>query len=85
MAQHEGLLKGNAMPTQVVHVNFARKLERERDEARELVKTYQDYTQLLVDEINDTGAVAYVHGWRSSRYEQGKVLREKIKQLEETK
>ena len=34
MSQHEGLLKGNAMPTQVVHVNFARKLERERDEAR---------------------------------------------------
>lgn len=32
MSQHEGLLRGNAMPTQVVHVNFARKLERERDE-----------------------------------------------------
>ena len=31
-AQHEGLLRGNPMPTQVVHVNFARKLERERDE-----------------------------------------------------
>ena len=34
-SQHEGLIRGNAMPTQVVHVNFARKLERERDEARE--------------------------------------------------
>lgn len=34
-AQHEGLLRGNPMPTQVVHVNFAQKLERERDEARE--------------------------------------------------
>jgi hypothetical protein len=34
-SQHEGLIRGNVMPTQVVHVNFARKLERERDEARE--------------------------------------------------
>ena len=33
-SQHEGLLRGNPMPTQVVHVNFARRLERERDEAR---------------------------------------------------
>ena len=34
-AQHEGLLRGNPMPTQVVHFLFARKLEQERDEARE--------------------------------------------------
>lgn len=32
-AQCEGLLRGNAVPTHVVHVNFARKLERERDAA----------------------------------------------------
>lgn len=31
--QHEGLLRGNAVPTHVVHVNFARQLERERDAA----------------------------------------------------
>lgn len=69
------------------HIHSARADEaiRERNELRELVKAYQDYTQLLGDEINDTAAVAYLHGWRSSRYEQGKVLREKIKQLEEAK
>jgi hypothetical protein len=33
-AQHEGLLKTNPIPMQVVTANFARKLERERDEAR---------------------------------------------------
>jgi len=33
-AQHEGLLRTNPMPMQVVTANFARKLERERDEAR---------------------------------------------------
>jgi hypothetical protein len=32
--QHEGLLRTNPIPMQVVTVNFARKLERERDEAR---------------------------------------------------
>ena len=37
-AQHEGLLRGNAMPTKVVTANFARQLERERDDAREQVK-----------------------------------------------
>ena len=41
-AQHEGLLRGNPMPTQVVTANFARKLERERDEARAaLERIYQ--------------------------------------------
>lgn len=65
--------------------NFTRKLERERDEARKLLKAYQDYTQLLAYEINRRLVDAYVYGWRSNRYEQGEVLREKIKQLEETK
>ena len=32
--QHEGLLRTNPIPLQVVTANFARKLERERDEAR---------------------------------------------------
>jgi len=31
--QHEGLLRTNPIPMQVVTANFARKLERERDEA----------------------------------------------------
>jgi predicted Zn-dependent protease len=33
--QHEGLLRTNPIPMQVVTANFARRLERERDEARE--------------------------------------------------
>lgn len=35
-AQCEGLLRTNPIPMQVVTANFARKLERERDEAREI-------------------------------------------------
>lgn len=56
-AQHEGLLKGNPIPTRVVHVNFARLLERERDEAREALMrieeifidaddTYEDFRKM---------------------------------------
>ena len=48
-AQHEGLLRGNPMPTQVVHVNFARKLERERDEVR---KDLQEIKEYGTEEIN---------------------------------
>ena len=36
--QHEGLLRTNPIPMQVVTANFARKLERERDEAREQIE-----------------------------------------------
>lgn len=48
-AQHEGLLRGNPMPTQVVHVNFARKLEQERDEARGHLREIKEYG---TEEIN---------------------------------
>ena len=58
---------------------------RERDAARELVKYYQEYSKLLIGEINDTASLAYVCGWRSNYYQKGEVLREKIKQMEETK
>ena len=52
-AQCEGLLRGNAVPTHVVHVTFARQLERELDqllerlsEAEELIREIRD------DEVN---------------------------------
>jgi hypothetical protein len=40
-AQCEGLLRGNAMPTQVVHVNFARELERERDHWKKIASAFE--------------------------------------------
>jgi hypothetical protein len=50
---------------------------------RELAKNYKEYAQLLGDEIDSMAPIAFTHGWESSRAEQGKVLRERIKQLEE--
>jgi hypothetical protein len=50
-AQHEGLLRGNPMPTQVVHVNFAQKLERERDEAREVAKEADEGHDMAIADL----------------------------------
>jgi hypothetical protein len=44
--RREGLIRGNAVPTHVVPVEFAEELERERDEAREQEKIHFDnYTE----------------------------------------
>ena len=67
------------------HRDELQKVEQERDEARELAGAYKEYAQLLGDEVNSMATVAHFHGWKSSRVEQGKVLREKIKQMEEAK
>jgi hypothetical protein len=48
-AQCEGLLRTNPIPIQVVTANFARKLERERDEARDALKHIEEYG---AEEIN---------------------------------
>lgn len=63
--------------------NEIQKLIKERDEAREIAAVFKEYAQLLGDEINEMAVFASVHGWKSSRIEQGKVLREKIKQIGE--
>ena len=41
------------MPTQVVHVNFARKLEREREEAREAWYEMQSSFERSRDEVEN--------------------------------
>ena len=48
-AQCEGLLRTNPIPMQVVTANFARKLEQDRDEARESLKHITEYG---TEEIN---------------------------------
>jgi hypothetical protein len=37
--------------------------------------------RLIDDELNETAVLAYVHGWRSTRIEQGKQLIQRIKTL----
>jgi hypothetical protein len=57
--------------------------ENERDEVSKLLKITEQFLDLLGEELHDTAVIASLHGWKSTRIEQGKVLREKIKQLKE--
>jgi hypothetical protein len=50
-AQHEGLLRGHPTPTLVVRASFARNLERQRDEARELVRELRDALEAVMPYI----------------------------------
>jgi hypothetical protein len=59
-AQHEGLLRTNPIPLQVVTAEFARKLERERDEAREqlriavgLLSTHPQFANKHTEDVLD--------------------------------
>jgi hypothetical protein len=46
-----------------------------------LVEKQQEYIKLLTDELSDVVSMAFVHGWRSNRFEVGKKLREEIASL----
>ena len=61
-AQHEGLIRGNALPTKVVRADFARQLERENAElleALELLSTHGHADDCLLlnraNEVCDCG------------------------------
>jgi hypothetical protein len=76
-AQHEGLLRTNPIPLQVVTAEFARRLERERDEARESLRIL-------------AGLVAYGLGqsgeeWSLEAMRQATTAIKNAKSLEETK
>jgi len=54
------------------------RLEAKVKQLEFLIKTQKDYAKLLVDEINEIVGLAVAHGWRSTRNEEGKRLRELI-------
>jgi len=45
------------------------------------IKLYQDYNELLDSELSETVSIAFSHGWRSTRHEQGVVLRNNIEKV----
>jgi len=47
----------------------------------ELIKAFQEYIVLLGKELDEVVPMASVHGWKSSRFEEGKKIREKIHNL----
>lgn len=44
----------------------------------ELIEAQKEYIKLLVEELNETVPIANAHGWKSSKFEQGKIIRDKI-------
>ena len=50
-----------------------------REEA--IISAFQEYIELLEDELNEVVPIADDHGWRTKRYEAGVLLREKINQF----
>ena len=54
------------------------------DKLTELVQALEEYIVLLGKELDEVIPMAAVHGWKSSRYEEGKVARRKIQRLKIT-
>ena len=48
---------------------------------RELVDAKDEYIKLLADELESTVLLAYSHGWRSTSYEKGVEIRQKIESI----
>lgn len=46
--------------------------------AHDLIRVKDEYLQLLCDELNELVPLAHVHGWKSTRHEQGNEFRFKI-------
>ena len=76
-AQHEGLLRTNPIPMQVVTANFARKLERERDEAREERDNLKQELEIVTARLHgkkhplDNGIPERreIYIWKNGKYE----------------
>jgi len=47
-------------------------------DVEKVMDTYDEYVALLQDELNDVVLLAHSRGWRSTRYDAGAELREKI-------
>jgi len=90
----EGLELLESEPTEFFDLELAKKalLEREKmldeidrltaenEKLKEVIELQKEYIKLLGDELDSVVGIAYVHGWRSTRFEEGKRLRERIEQ-----
>ena len=56
-------------------------LKQSQDLNNDYIEILEQYNLLLIAELNEVVPIASVHGWKSSRYEQGKLLRDKIEVL----
>lgn len=48
---------------------------------QDLVNALDNYIKILGEEAGETAVIAHIHGWRSTRFQEGEILRRQIKQL----
>lgn len=53
---------------------------KEREKAGKLIGALNEYIVILGEELDEVMGFVNAHQWKSTRFEQGKILREKIKQ-----
>lgn len=56
-------------------------LKQSQDLDNDYIEVLEQYNSLLGEELRETITIASIHGWKSSRYEQGKLLRDKMEVL----
>jgi hypothetical protein len=73
----------NPLPAGFVVMGIAPYLvpSTELKQAERMREAYDEYIQLLTDEISELAGMAAVHGWKSTRHEKGIELRKKIQDL----
>ena len=80
-AQHEGLLRTNPIPMQLVTANFARKLERERDEAREKAERYRlEANAMMMQRDEAREALKHIGEYGTEEINAAVSLRQKLAQ-----
>ena len=76
--------KSGVRGTDALTVVYLKGVTNGKDVARELIAALEEYIVLLGKELDEVIPMAAVHGWKSSRYEEGKVARRKIQRLKIT-
>ena len=72
----------NTLKEQVENLNETiQLLKQSQDLNNDYIEILEQYNLLLGEELRETITIASIHGWRSSRYEQGKLLRDKMEVL----
>lgn len=58
-----------------------KEIKTKKNQINQLINAYEEYIELLGEEIDELTPFANTHGWQSKKYEKGKLLRERIRSL----
>jgi len=55
--------------------------KKRKPDYKNLIEAQEKYIKLLQEELDETATIAWVHGWRSHRFESGMLLRRRISSI----